>query len=188
MMKHVQLIIMILLLFTGMLSAQMTKNEVRKVLILEGMWNTENFETHVDKLYGKYLDRISFKTTDLMQGVGYSILSGISLGTYESHIFGYKNSDWLPGFLKSWYNDSPRIGSEPVYGIFNIQTIAHEVDYLSDRIAYEKWKRFYRGKWYWALLTHWVIKNTFATLIRDKFKHNDLFYSFRIDFVVSISK
>ncbi len=164
----------------------MSKTEVRKILVLEGLDNSDNFEAHVDRIYDKYLDRISFKPEDLLGGLGYSILSGICLGTYESHVFGYQNSSWLPGFLKSWYNTSPRGSGMPMYGLFNIQTIAREGDYISDRNAYEVWKRFFKGQWYWALLAHWLVKNTFATIIRDKFKHDQMFYSFRIDFLISV--
>ena len=185
--RIIQTIILFIILLAGNSYSQMSKTEVMRILQLEGWPLTSNFDAQVDNIYERYLDRISYKSENLIGGLGYSILSGVCLGTYESHTFGYDNAEWMPGFLKNWYQSSPRHNGEPMYNIFNIETITREADYLSDRSAYSEWKRFFRGQWYWALLAHWVVKNTFATIIRDTFKHGQPFYSFKLDFVISVN-
>jgi hypothetical protein len=165
----------------------MSKDEVFSVLNLEG---ANNLKTSGDweLLYNKYLDLVSYKPDDLLQGFGYSALSGIGEGAVESNEFGYTKFGWLPGFLKKWYNSSPDNFGNPNYKLFSWQQVWREVDYASDREAYESFKLFFRGNWFYALLLHYLIKNTFATVVRDKFKYNNYLFSFRFDLIISIRK
>jgi len=167
--------------------AQMSKDEVITILSLEE-YNGIGNANEVDIIYERYLNMVSYKPNDLLQGIGYSALSGVSLGAVESSEFGYTKSGWLPSFLKDWYNNSPHSGGEPMYQIFGWQEVWREIDYASDRAAYESLKLFFGGKWYFALLAHWLVKNTFATVVRDKFKYDKFTYSFKLDLLFSLSK
>lgn len=167
--------------------AQMSKEEVITILSMEE-YNGVNNPNEVDMIYERYLDLVSYKPNDLLQGIGYSALSGVGLGAVESSEFGYTKSGWLPTFLKNWYNSSPRCGGEPMYQLFGWQEVWREVDYASDRAAYESLKLFFGGKWYYALIVHWLVKNTFATVVRDKFKYDQYLYSFKLDLLFSLSK
>jgi hypothetical protein len=180
-------LVFVFFLISSALYAQMTRDEVLTILSLEE-YNGVNNENEVDIIYQKYLDMVSYKPNDLLTGIGYSALSGVGLGAVESSEFGYQKSAWLPKILKNWFDSSPRIGGQPMYQIFGWQEVWREVDYASDRAAYESFKLFFGGKWYYALLVHWLVKNTFATVVRDKFKYDNYLYSFKLDLLFSISK
>lgn len=181
-MKYIYKITTILIFFLMCnipLYSQMSRQEVLSILSLEDYSQVQDPEMQLDNIYNRYLDQISYKVPDLLEGIGFSVLSGISLGAYESNNIGYKYSGWLPKPLRDWYNNSLRQGNwAPDYRLFSWQMVWREIDYASDRSAYESLKLFFRGKWYWALLAHWIIKNTFATIVRDRFKHDEFFYSF----------
>ena len=174
----------VLILMPYVSYAQMTREEVLTVLSLENYDGVNNTQA-VDMIYENYLNLVSYKPNDLLQGIGYSALSGVGEGAVESNEFGYTKSGWLPGFLKEWYDSSPVNNGNPDYQILGWQNVWREVDYASDREAYESLKLFFRGQWYYALALHWIIKNTFATIIRDKFKYNNFLFSFRFDFIIS---
>ena len=181
-------ILVFILFFTPSVSyAQMTKEEVLTVLSLEN-YNGGNNIKDLDIIYERYLNLISYKPIDFIRGIGFSALSGIGEGAMESNEFGYTKSGWLPGFLKDWYISSPFNNGNPDYQIFGWQNIWREVDYASDREAYETLKLFFRGTWYYALLVHWMVKNTFATIVRDKFRYDNFLFSFQFDLVISIKK
>ncbi len=168
--------------------AQLTKEDIRDILMLENNYRMEDPAAEVNNLYEKYLEVISYKPEDLLEGLGLSALSGVGLGAYESHTFGYTNTGWMPKFLQNWYNSSPHVDGEPVYTLFSWPQVWREVDYASDRAAYEELKLFFKQKWYWALLVHWIVKNTVATMVRDKFKHDNFMYSFKLDLVFALPK
>jgi hypothetical protein len=177
----------ILILTSPFSHAQMSKEEVLSLLTLE---DSDSIKTisQVDIIYERYLDFVSYQPNDLLHGIGYSALSGIGEGAVESNEFGYTNSGWLPVFLKRWYDDSPGNFGNANYNLFGWQEIWREVDYASDRAAYQSLKLFFKGKWYYALVLHWLIKNTFATIIRDKFRYNNYLFSFRFDFIISFRR
>jgi hypothetical protein len=180
-------LLLVLFLTASVSYAQMTKEEVFTVLSLEEYSGTNNAK-EIDVIYERYLNLVSYKPNELLEGLGYSALSGIGLGSVESSEYGYQKSGWLPVFLKDWYNNSPRGDGAPMYQLFGWQEVWREVDYASDRAAYESLKLFFGGKWYYAMLVHWVIKNTFATIVRDKFKYDQYLYSFKFDLLFSLSK
>lgn len=178
----------IILLFSGIAYCQITKDDIKEVLILQGFREGAELQAQTEFLYENYLEKVSFKSKDLLEGAGLSFLSGIGLGAYESHAFGYKNISWMPEFMQKWYTSSPNFRGEPDYTFLSWEQVWREVDYAADRAAYDKLKVFFKNKWYFALLTHWVIKNTAATLVRDKMKYDKFFYSFKFDLVIPIFK
>jgi len=178
----------ILFLLSSVCFAQISKDDIKEVLILQGYRDGAELQARTDLLYDSYMDKVSYKTSDLLKGFGLSFLSGIGLGAYESHTFGYKHVSWMPDFMQQWYNKSPNFTGEPDYSFLSWEEVWREVDYASDRAAYEKLNIFFRNQWYYALITHWIIKNTAATLIRDKMKYDKFFYSFKFDFIFSLPK
>lgn len=181
-------VLYIIILLSSIGFSQITKDDIKEVLILQGYRDGAELQAQTEFLYEHYLDKVSFKAKDLLEGFGLSFLSGVGLGAYESHAFGYKNTNWMPEFMEKWYNSSPNLTGEANYTILSWEQVWREVDYASDRAAYEKLNTFFKNKWYFALVTHWIIKNTAATLVRDKMKYNRFFYSFKFDLVLPIFK
>ncbi|MDR3626037.1 MAG: hypothetical protein P4L45_04360 [Ignavibacteriaceae bacterium] len=165
----------------------MSKEEVLTILSLEE-YNGIGNANDIDIIYERYLDQVSYKPNDLIAGIGNSILSGFSLGAEESKEFKFTHSGWLPAFLQDWYNSPPYKNGNFLYQFVSWQEVWHEVDYVTDRNAYEMLKQYFRGKWYFALLVHWLFKNVSATVVRDKFKYDDFSYSFKLDLFLTISK
>lgn len=181
----IALVIACFILFACNSYAQLTKADIKEVLILQGSQAPE-YESIV--LYRKYLEQQD-NTLTLISGIIGSAVSGVALGSHESFTFGYKESGWLPDFLEDWYNYRPN--TDAVFGkTLTWQKVWRDVDYASDRYAYNKWKLLYRAEDFFswqtllAYITHWTVKNTFTTLIRDKFKHNEFFYSFEGSLVI----
>ncbi|MBI9070753.1 MAG: hypothetical protein JEY94_04105 [Melioribacteraceae bacterium] len=180
----------IALLFLSLtLQAQVTKSDIRDLLVLQGFSDLAEIEAQTSVIYDSYLDKISYNFGDLLAGVGYSALSGVSLGAHEAHQFGYKKIDWMPKFMQDWYKSSDRALPQSVFGdFFNWREVFKQFDYVADRNAYESLNTFFKQKWYFSLVTHWVVKNTFATIMRDQMKHEQPFYSWKIDFVMALPK
>lgn len=167
-------------LFSCNTSAQyLTQDNIREVLILQGNIYPE-YESLI--LYDKYLGQQNNANALISAFVG-SAVSGVALGSHESFTFGYKEVGWLPGFMQDWYKWKPQ--TEAVFGkSFTWQKIFRDIDYVSDRYAWNKWKMVFKVKEFFswqallAYASHWTTKNLFATFIRDKFKHDTFFYSF----------
>jgi hypothetical protein len=164
----------------------MTKEDVLTILSMEE-YNGIGSTNDIDIIYERYLDQVSYKPVDLIEGIGNSILSGFSLGAEESREFKFNHSGWMPEFLQDWYKSPPYKSGNLLYQFFSWQEVWHEIDYVTDRNAYEMLKQYFRGKWYFALLVHWVFKNVSATIIRDKFKYDSFTYSFKLDLFLTIS-
>jgi hypothetical protein len=172
--------IIILFLFSLSLCAQVTQEQIKEVLILQGEQNSDAV-SHL--LYEKQITMNSYQTPDLLEGIGFSAASGVSLGAFESNAFNYTHDQWLPKFMQQWYEWN--LNTDMVLGkIFMWQKVWREVDYATDRAAYSRLKKYFAGKWFIAFPIHWIVKNTFATMIRDKMKHDRFFYSFDFDFVL----
>lgn len=139
-------------------------------------------------LYDKYLSEQD--NTKILTGAIFgSAVSGVALGSHESFTFGYKDSGWMPKFMQDWYNWKPQ--TDAVFGkSFTWQKIFRDVDYISDRYAWNKWKMVFKAKEFFswqtllAYASHWTAKNLFATFIRDKFKHDTFFYSFEGSLII----
>lgn len=172
-------ILFILLFFSSYQIAQITKDDVKIVLELSGC----NDESKIEKVWQCYKELSSNNKDDLLKGLGFSALSGIALGAYESSVFNYSHSEFLPGLMRNWYEN--RITSDGVFDkSLTWQKVWREVDYSTDRTAYNYFQKFFGDKWYLAIMSHWILKNTFATIIRDKMHYNEFFYSFSLKLLI----
>ena len=122
------------------------------------------------------------------KAIGMSALSGFSLGIHESYTFGYTYDKWLPKFAQDWYEWRPN--TDAVFGkIFTMQKVFRDVDYAADRTGWNEWKKVYKVKKFFswetlgAYVSHFTVKNTMATIIRDKMKHNEWWYSFQVELI-----
>lgn len=174
-------LIILLVTMTMLLSGQqLTRENIKEVLVLQ---EEKDIDAVAENLYRRWVEINSWQTDDLLTGIGLSSLSGLALGAHESYTFGYQHTGWLPGFMQHWYGW--RVNTDAVFvKSFTWQKTFREVDYITDRMAFGKLKKFFKQKWYFAYAVHWVVKNTFATLIRDKFKHDRFFYSFQLDLII----
>lgn len=182
-------VILITIFIANLSFGQITKDDIKDVLLLQGLNDYTEIEAQSQLLYEQYIEKVSYNFSDLAEGFGYSVLSGISLGAHESNSFGYRNTGWMPKFMRDWYESTQGVYSNTVFGdMFTWREVWKQVDYIADRNAYQSLNKFFEQKWYLALITHWVVKNTFATMIRDKMKHNKLFYSWNVNFVFALPK
>jgi len=187
-------IIFFILFLTNLVTAQVTKNDVKEILDLYGKYiHTGMCELEYEKVYEMYITQEKYDINIFYKGFTSSTLSGISLGAYESYLFNYKHSEWLPKPLENWYNWRPQ--TDAVFGkSLTWHKIFRATDYSFDRTAFNNWKKFYGVETFWswnqlaAYLTHFTVKNTFATIIRDKFKYNEVFHSFDFDLIFDFSE
>lgn len=187
MLHFIKYLIILIILFSIPVHSQVSKQDVKDLLLVQGSFDISDIEVQSEYIYNQLLEIKSYKFSDFLYAFGMSAISGISLGAYESNNFGgYDQIDWMPEFLQKWYMNSTLIGKEPNYKLFNWQMVFREVDYISDRIAYEKLNVFFKNQWYWAFLVNWVVKNTFATITRDQFSSDRPFNSFRLHLVIPI--
>lgn len=129
---------------------------------------------------------VSLFCQSIPKAIGMSSLSGFSLGIHESYTFGYTHDKWMPKFARDWYQWRPN--TDAVFGkVFTMQKVFRDVDYAADRTAWNEWKKvFHQTKFFsWETLgafgCHFLVKNTFATFIRDKMKHDKWFYSWQVE-------
>jgi hypothetical protein len=169
---------LIYILLSTITFAQVNKETIRTVLELQGEVN----ESKVERLYSLYLEKTSCNTNDFFLAYGLSAFSGVCLGSYESKNYGYTHIGFLPQFLQDWYRVENN--SDKVFGkSFTWQKVFRDLDYIADRQAYQYWIRFFGDKWYLSFMAHWIVKNTFATLIRSKLKYDTYFYDFKLNLI-----
>lgn len=170
---HRTIYVLILFICTSFTKAQLSREDVKEILLIEE-YQTENLDKAADELHRKYLDKISYEQTDLLNGIFTSSLSGIGMGVYQSRTANYQYSNWLPQFIEQWWNIKPQ--TDMVLGkSVSWQKVFKEIDYIFDRKGYENLNRFFGGKWYYSYITHAFIKNLSAALIRHKFKYGRFF-------------
>ena len=165
-------------------SQTLTEEQTRLVLELQDSQYPE-IETTI--LMDRYLDKTSSWKT-VIGAVGFSTISGISLGSHESFTFGYRHTGWLPEFMEDWYQWRPN--TDAVFGkTFTWQKVFRSMDYATDRAAWNKWKQTWRVRTFWSWETlgafgsHFIVKNTFATFVRDRMKHDNWWYSWKAEFL-----
>mgnify|MGYP001168710476 FL=1 len=131
---------------------------------------------------------LCFGQSEVYKAIGWSAGSGVSLGLHESYTFGYQHDAWMPSPMRDWYRWRPQ--TDAVFGkSLTFQKVFRGLDYATDRAAWEKWKKVFKVKEFlsWenlgAFVSHFTVKNTFATLVRDKMKHNKWFYSFEAELI-----
>jgi hypothetical protein len=166
-----------ILFVTAGLFAQITKKDIETILLLDNQNPAK-----ADTLYRIYLEKTAYKQPEMIEGILFSAISGTSLGFYESKSFGYKNDGWLPGAVRDWYREVNN--SEFLLGkAFTWQKIWREIDYITEIKGYLNWFKYFGNRWYLAYPVHWIIKNTFATIVRDKMKYNEAFHSFNLTLI-----
>jgi hypothetical protein len=154
--------------------AQLSRDDIKEILLIQGNPLSKNLDAAADELYEKYTGETSFRKEDLATGVEYSIASGLFMGFHQSKTANYESTEWLPLFLRKWYGIKPR--TDEVLGkSASWQKIWREADYTTDRMAYTQWERYYGGSWYYSVLTHWLVKNTVASLIRHRMKYGTFY-------------
>lgn len=149
--------------------AQLTKDDIKEILALQGNQVTANIDEQAEYLYDRYTEKTSYKTEDAVTGFGQSILSGISMGAHQSKTAGYTNVSWMPKFMQDWYGVTKK--TDDVFGkSLTWQKIWRESDYVNDRNGYSDLNRFFGNKWYLTLASHLFVKNASAAFIRAKMR------------------
>lgn len=182
-----KIFLFILILSVNLFSQQLTKEQIKEVLFLQ-YDNKEYVEANSEILYQKYIDSQHFSFSSLATSTALSSISGISLGFHESYTFGYKYSNWLPEFMSDWYKWRPE--TDAVFGkVFTFQKVFRDLDYATDRASWNSWKKTWNVKYFWswqtlgAFTSHFLVKNTFATFVRDRMKHDSFTYSWQVELI-----
>jgi hypothetical protein len=125
----------------------------------------------------RFYEERSYKAGDLVNGVLYSIGSGLSLGIFESNVFGYSYPKLKDGKLKEYLTwNTP---TDKVFGkIFYPQKISRELLFINSRLAINSLQKFFNGKWYISYPVWWIVHNTVGTVYRDWAKTGNASYSF----------
>lgn len=159
----------VVVLTSALSFAQLTKENIKEILALQGTQVTANIDEQADYLYERYIENTSYKTKDAVTGFGQSILSGISMGAHQCKTAGYTNTGWMPKFMQDWYGVTKK--TDEVFGkSLTWQKIWRESDYVNDRNGYNDLNRFFGDKWYLTLASHLLVKNTAAALLRAKMR------------------
>lgn len=137
-------------------------------------------EQFCEKVRITFVEASQYHTRDLLIGMGESSLSGIGLGMLESHAFGYRYPHLGPGALRD-YLLMNQAGDAVFTKFWHSAKVGRSLNDIFDRAGYNRLRKFYGDKWFWAYLTHFVVKNTTATFYRDWAKYGDLTYSYQID-------
>lgn len=140
-------------------------------------------EVLLEKVRQKIIDYSSYHQDNLISGIIYSAMSGLSLGVYESNIFDY-GWDKLPDgsfkdYLK-WHIQTDRVYNK----IFTPAKIFREFDHYSDAVAVFNFYTYYGHNSFLVYITHFTIKNIFATFVRDYAKYGKIFYSWDFDIII----
>lgn len=172
--------LILMVLFSVNLFAQLDKCAIKEVLELQQI---KDVDLVTEQIYNLYVEKNSYQTSDLLKGIGYSILSGTSLGIFESNAFGYKYPHLSGGWLKDYLTwNTP---TDKVFGkIFYPQKISREALSLTTRAALNLLKKYFKGNLFFAYPCWWVLHNTIATVYRDWAKHGDASYSFDFNLIL----
>jgi hypothetical protein len=163
------LIITAVVLASAVSFAQLTKDDIKEILALQGAQTSSNVEEQAEGIYEKYIENTSYKTEDALSGFGQSALSGLSMGAHQSKSAGYTNVGWMPKFMQDWYGVTKK--TDEVFGkSLTWQKIWRESDYMNDRNGYSTLNRFFGDKWYLTLASHLLVKNTVGALVRAKMR------------------
>lgn len=194
------LIVFVLFVINISIAQEMTYGEwkehigiISEVLIKEqmlerdsaGVWYSPvKTEEELMATYNMYVETYrelkSYETEDVILGSSYSLMSGLGLGLLESHSFGYRYPDLSDG---NWFKDwaTMNTAGDQLFKLHHPNKVGREINDVFDRLAYQELETFY-GKWYWAYIHHFVVKNTMATIYRGWAKYGKPFYYFSIEF------
>jgi hypothetical protein len=164
------IILLAVIIISSFSNAQITKDNIKQLLIAQGI---ENPESQAEVLFNQYADSKQFDMLQLNKALGESALSGVSMGLYQSCNANYQNIGWMPKFMQEWYGTT--IKTNQVMGkSLTWQKIWREADYISDRQAYEDLNKFFSGKWYFAAITHMFMKNLTGAMVRNEMSSGKL--------------
>lgn len=150
--------------------AQVTKGDIRELLLAQGM---DNVNQRAEKLFGEYYSSHRVTGGDWTKSLGESALSGVCMGLNQSRAAGYTNISWMPSFLKSWYNNS--FSSDNVYSkSLTWQKVWRELDYASDRMAYEGLRNLFKDNTLKAAAVQFIVKNIAGFMVRNEMKSGRL--------------
>ena len=165
--------ISIFLLTTVAVNAQLSCEDVKEILIIQGE-TTNNLDKEAEVLHQKYLDRISYHEQDLIDGIYTGVISGVCMGAHQSRTANYLHSNWLPGFVEDWWTIKPQ--TNMAFGkVASWQKVFREADYIYSIKEYNNLNRYFGDKWYYTIPASAFIKNLSASLIRHKFKYGRFF-------------
>lgn len=159
-------IAILIALLCAFANAQITKDNIKQLLIAQGF---DNPDGAAEELYQQYNENNLIDNNSILsRGLAESALSGLSMGFYQSrNAWDSKNISWIPKFMQNWYLNKP--GVDNLLGqFFTWQKIFRETDYMSDRLAYEDLYEYFNGNWWLATLTDVFVKNLFGAMIRRK--------------------
>lgn len=164
------ILFLIVLVASPILNAQVTRDDIKELLAVQG---AKNIDENADKLYEAYTSSLEFDATDWSRSAGESALSGLSMAMHQSRTAGYKNISWMPGFMQDWYKIS--FATDNVYGkSLTWQKIWREMDYTTDRIAFDEMRRLFKNNYWEAVIAHFLVKNLTAFMVRNEFKSGRL--------------
>jgi hypothetical protein len=165
--------VLILIIICSVCKAQITENNIKQLLIAQGI---DNPATNAEILYNQYTENKKFDDIAILnKALGESALSGLSMGFYQTrNAWNHKDIGWLPKFMQNWYMDKPGVNN--IFGqFFTWQKIFREIDYMNDRLAYEDLNKFFEGKWFLATITDMLVKNLTGAMIRNRMSMGRLF-------------
>lgn len=139
------------------------------VTLIENKVNLDKVDTDmlVEIVKERLNNGLAYNNADLFKGLGWSILSGLSLGIFEANAFGYKypalsNGNDLKRYL-TWNTPTEKVFGKILYP----QKISRELLYISTRNAINNLQRYFKKQWYYSYPIWWVVHNTIATIWRD---------------------
>ena len=165
------ILFMLVVFLAPFVKAQVSKNDIKELLLVQGI---NNVDQKASDLFNAYYSSTDTKLQDWGMAAGESAVSGICMGLNQSRTAGYKNTSWMPGFVQDWYQQS--FASDVVLSkAFTWQKVWRDMDYATDRMAYEDLKRLFKNDSYKAAAVQFVVKNIAAALIRNEMKSGRLF-------------
>lgn len=166
--------VLILVFSATLVYGQLTKDEIKEILVLQGNDNGEFLQEQTDDLYERYKSSSGFNSSTLVTALSYSALSGISKGSHESYSLNYKNSSWMPSFMKDWYDK--RVSGDEIFGpSLTWHKVWRDVDYATDRMAYSSFKRYFNGNAYYATAAQFFVKQISSYMIKQKMRTGRFF-------------
>ena len=169
--KEIKIILSLLVIAAApLITAQVTRDDIKELLAVQGV---NNINERADKLFEAYNSSLDVEAIAWGKAAGESAFSGICMAMHQSRTAGYNNVSWMPGVLQDWYKVS--FATDNVYGkSLTWQKIWREMDYTSDRIAFDEIRRLFKNNYFEAVIAHFLVKNITAALVRNEFKSGRL--------------
>lgn len=156
-------------------SVTISHKEINSVKIDSTLSGKENIR--------KIQESVAYQTKDILLAIGSSIVSGYGLGSYESKNF-YAPNAYQKSFLAdSWYSEWANLNtSGNAWLKVGDYDKVHRTLWLTfDKYAWNKYLKFFSGNWLYAYLSHFIVSNSMAGLVRNLAKHGTFYWSLEID-------